>query len=100
VTLYGASLSRGFGSNAFFVLRPFVGSESPLFVLTQRQAAARRAVKAGRRTNLRHASPLPGHTLTVEHTARSVVGMTIRGEPAFGRGSIATTAWWVQGPEP
>jgi hypothetical protein len=49
------------------------------------------AVKVGRRTNLAACSALARpHLDGFEHDGTlSVVGMTIRGEPAFGRDSIA-----------
>src|ERR1700688_4653763 len=60
------------------------------FVPTRASLALARAetVKVGRRTNpFRQAPPLPGHTLTASSTTARLVpiGMTIRGEPAFGR---------------
>ena len=62
------------------------------------------AVKVGRRTpTLRHAPPLPPHLDSFEPDGTlGAIGMTIRGEPAFGRGSIAPQPCirWVQGPEP
>ena len=62
------------------------------------------AVKVGRRTNLAACFSLARSYLDCfEHdgTLNAVV-MTIRGEPAFGRGSIAPQPCirWVQGPEP
>ena len=49
------------------------------------------AVKVGRRTpTLRHAPPLPPHLDSFEPDGTlGAIGMTIRGEPAFGRGSVA-----------
>src|SRR6266853_3293464 len=62
------------------------------------------AVKVGRRTNLVACSALARpHLDGFEHDGTlGAIGMTIRGEPAFGRGSIAPQPCirWVQGPEP
>src|SRR5712675_1201247 len=62
------------------------------------------AVKVGRCTNLSTCFALARPYLdSFEHDGTlGAVGMTIRGEPAFGRGSIAPQPCirWVQGPEP
>src|SRR6202040_3621049 len=62
------------------------------------------AVKVGRRTpTLRHAPPLPPHLDSFEPDGPlGAVGMAIRGELAFGRGSIAPQPCirWARGPEP
>ena len=67
----------------------------------------RRAQKLSRLAvvpTLRHTSALLGHTLTASSTMApfGAVGMTIRGELAFGRGSIAPQPCirQVQGPKP
>ena len=64
------------------------------FVPTRSSARPSRAgaVKVGRRANLAACSTLARpHTLTASSTMAPLgaVGMTIRGEPAFGRGSVA-----------
>ena len=62
------------------------------------------AVKVGRRANLAAYSELARPYLdSSEHDGTlGAIGMTIRGEPAFGRGSVAPQPCirWVQGPEP
>ena len=62
------------------------------------------AVKVGRRANLAACSELARPYLdSFEHDdTLGAIGMTIRGEPAFGRGSVAPQPCirWVQGPEP
>src|SRR5882757_3580283 len=62
------------------------------------------AVKVGRRANLAACSELARLYLdSFEHDGTlGAIGMTIRGEPAFGRGSVAPQPCirWVQGPEP
>ncbi len=62
------------------------------------------AVKVGRRANLAACSELARPYLdSFEHDGTlGAIGMTIRGEPAFGRGSVAPQPCirWVQGPEP
>src|SRR6266849_165045 len=92
----GLFLSRSFGTPAHLLsfVSFFVRSEKPVSSSRPAAAPGRRAQELSRLAvapTFRHASPLPGHTLTASSTtARSVrVGMTIRGEPAFGRGSIA-----------
>ena len=62
------------------------------------------AVKVGRRADLAACSELTRPYLdSSEHDGTlGAIGMTIRGEPAFGRGSVAPQPCirWVQGPEP
>jgi hypothetical protein len=62
------------------------------------------AVKVGRRANFAACSELARPYLdSFEHDGTlGAIGMTIRGEPAFGRGSVAPQPCirWVQGPEP
>ncbi len=62
------------------------------------------AVKVGRRANFVAGSELARPYLdSFEHDGTlGAIGMTIRGEPAFGRGSVAPQPCirWVQGPEP
>jgi len=76
------------------------------FVPTRSSARPSRAgaVKVGRCTNLSTCFALARPYLdSFEHDGTlGAVGMTIRGEPAFGRGSIAPQPCirWVQGPEP
>ena len=95
-------------SGKSFVLRQFlcsiskpVSSSRPAGSLTSSRAGA---VKVGRRTNLAACSELARPYLdSFEHDGTlGAIGMTIRGEPAFGRGSIAPQPCirWVQGPEP
>src|SRR3984893_3833523 len=71
----------------------FVRSESRSFVPTRASpmSSRARAVKVGRRTNLAACSALARPYLdSSEHDGTlGVVGMAIRGELAFGRGSIA-----------
>jgi len=72
----------------------FVRSESPFLRPDPQQGQGRRAqgaVKVGRRTNLSICFALARPYLdSFEHDGTlGAVGMTIRGEPAFGRGSIA-----------
>ena len=62
------------------------------------------AVKVGRRANLAACSELTRPYLdSSEHDGTlGAIGMTIGGEPAFGRGSVAPQPCirWVEGPEP
>jgi hypothetical protein len=62
------------------------------------------AVKVGRRANLAACSELARPYLdSFEHDGTlGAIGMTIRGKPAFGRGSVAPQPCirWIQGPEP
>jgi hypothetical protein len=76
------------------------------FVPTRSSLTSSRAgaVKVGRRANLAACSELARPYLdSFEHDGTlGAIGMTIRGEPAFGRGSVAPQPCirWVQGPEP
>ena len=91
-----------------FFLREFLCSiEKPVSSSRPTLRSRRRAQKLSRLAaapTLRHAPPLPGHNLdSFEHDGTlGAIGMTIRGEPAFGRGSIAPQPCirWVQEPEP
>src|ERR1700730_3053071 len=102
------SLSRSFGTPAHLLsfISFFVRSESRSFVPPRASPMSSRAgaVKVGRRTNLVACSALARpHLDGFEHDGTlGAIGMTIRGEPAFGRGSIAPQPCirWVQGPEP
>jgi hypothetical protein len=62
------------------------------------------AVKVGRHANLAACSELTRPYLdSSEHDGTlGAIGMTIGGEPAFGRGSVAPQPCirWVEGPEP
>src|SRR5258706_8659674 len=75
------------------------------FVPTRRFAdvVARRSCQGGRRANLAAWSELARPYLdSFEHDGTlGAIGMTIRGEPAFARGSVAPQPCirWVQGPE-
>ena len=78
-----------------------VSSSRPAVLQSRRaQELSRLAVAP----TLRRAPPSPGHTLTAPSTMAPLgtVGMTIRGEPAVGHGSIAPQPCirWVQRPEP
>jgi hypothetical protein len=95
-------------SGKSFVLRQFlcsiskpVSSSRPAGSLTSSRAGA---VKVGRRANLAACSELARPYLdSFEHDGTlGAIGMTIRGEPAFGRGSVAPQPCirWIQGPEP
>src|ERR1700730_18869428 len=80
--------------------------EARFFVPTRGSLTSSRAgaVKVGRRANLAACSELARPYLdSFEHDGTlGAIGMTIRGEPAFGRGSVAPQPCirWVQGPEP
>jgi hypothetical protein len=78
--------------------RFFVPTRAPL------TSARAGAVKVGRRVNLAACSALARpHLDSFEHDGTlAAIGMTIRGEPACGRESIAPQPCirWVQGPEP
>jgi len=84
----------------------FVRSESPFLRPDpqQRQAVARRSCQGWPLHHLSTCFALARPYLdSFEHDGPlGAVGMTIRGEPAFGRGSIAPQPCirWVQGPEP
>ncbi len=95
-------------SGKSFVLRQFlcsiskpVSSSRPGSSLTSSRAGA---VKVGRRANLAACSELARPYLdSSEHDGTlGAIGMTVRGEPAFGRGSVAPQPCirWVQGPKP
>jgi hypothetical protein len=120
----GLFLSRSFGTPAHLVWgffcqgvsarrRTFYRSSVSLFdpkarsfVPTRASPMSSRAgaVKVGRRTNLVACSALARpHLDSFEHDGTlGAIGMTIRGELAFGRGSIAPQPCirWVQGPGP
>jgi hypothetical protein len=108
VPCMGLFLSRSFGRPAhlFSFISFFVRSERRSFVPTRAWSMSSRAgaVKVGRRTNLAACSALARpHLDGFEHDGTlGAIGMTIRGELAFGRGSIAPQPCirWVQGPEP
>src|SRR6266702_1377996 len=76
------------------------------FVPTRSSLTSSRAgaVKVGRRANLAACSELARPYLdSSEHDGTlGAIGMTFRGEPAFGRGSVAPQPCirWVQGPKP
>ena len=76
---------------------PFVPTRTSL------TSARAGAVKVGRRTNLTACSAVARpHLDSFEHDGTlDAIGMTIRGEPAFGRGSIAPQPCirWDQGPD-
>src|SRR6266849_9261129 len=97
----GLFLSSSFGTPAHLLsfISFFVRSESRSFVPTA-QELSRLAVAP----TSWHASALARpHLDGFEHDGTlGAIGMTIRGEPAFGRGSIAPQPCirWVQGPEP
>src|SRR6476620_2154058 len=102
----GASFVKGFGTTHVFVLRQvsLFDLKARFFVPTRSSARPSRAgaVKVGRCTNLSTCFALARPYLySFEHDGTlGAVGMTIRGEPAFGRGSIAPQPCirWVQGP--
>jgi hypothetical protein len=104
----GLYLSRSFGRAAHLLPSSvsLFDLKARFFVPTRDSARPARAgaVKVGRRTNLSACSALARpHLDSSEHDRTlGAVGMTIRGEPAFGRGSIALQPCirWVQGPEP
>jgi len=110
--------SRGFLVWGFFVKdfakrRIFCPSSVSLFDLKARffvptrgslTSSRAEAVKVGRRANPAACSELARPYLdSFEHDGTlGAIGMTIRGEPAFGRGSVAPQPCirWVQEPEP
>ena len=106
--LYGAFFVKKFASAAN--LLSFVSSvfdlKARFFVPTHGSLTSSRAgaVKVGRRANFAACSELARPYLdSFEHDGTlGAIGMTIRGEPAFGRGSVAPQPCirWVQGPEP
>ena len=103
----GPFLSRSFGRAAhplsfvgFFVRSgsPFLRPD-PRFAHVDAQELSRLAVAP----TLQHSALSRPYLDGFEHDGTfGAVGMTIRGEPAFGRGSIAPQPCirWVQGPEP
>ncbi len=76
-------------AHLFSIVSFFVRSESRLFVPARTSLALARAeaVKVGRRTNLATSSAVARpHLDSFEHDGTlGAIGMTIRGEPAFGR---------------
>jgi hypothetical protein len=104
----GLFLSRSSPERQIFVLRQFslFDLKARFFVPTRTSLAPSRAeaVKVGRHTNLATSSAVARpHLDSFEHDGSlGAIGMTIRGEPAFGRGSVAPQPCirWVQGPEP
>ena len=111
--------SRGFRVWGFFcqgvrrahesvVLRllPSFDLRARFFVPTRTSLAPSRAeaVKVGRHTNLATSSAVARpHLDSFEHDGTpGAIGMTIRGEPACGRGSVAPQPCirWVRRPEP
>src|SRR5260370_13322037 len=105
--LYCQAVSERAISLSCFLHRFLCSTWNPRFFAPTRSIAkpARAgAVKVGRRTNLSTCSALASPYLdSFEHDGTlGAVGMTIRGEPAFGRVSIAPQPCirWVQGPEP
>jgi hypothetical protein len=104
--LYGACQGVSIGRRIFFPssvslfdlkVRFFVPTRA---LLTSARAGA---VKVGRCTNLAACSAFARpHLDSFEHDGTlDAIGMTIRGEPAFGRGSIAPQPCirWVQEPD-
>ena len=91
----GLFLSRSFGGRRIFFPSSvsLFDLKARFFVPTHDSLTPSRAgaVKVGRRTNLAACSALARPYLdSSEHDGTlGAVGMTIRGEPAFGRGSIA-----------
>ena len=101
-----AAFQQATGRRIFSFVSFFVRSESRFFVPTRTSLALARAeaVKVGRHANLAACSELTRPYLdSSEHDGTlGAIGMTIGGEPAFGRGSVAPQPCirWVQGPEP
>jgi hypothetical protein len=91
--LYGAFFVKGFGgaTHLFSFIGFFVRSQGRFFIPTRPLLTAARAgaVKVGRRTNLSACSALARPYLDgSEHDGTlDVIGITIRGELAIGRGS-------------
>ena len=105
--LYGAFLVKEFRhAGAPFILHQFLCSIRKPFLRPRASPRSSRAgaVKVGRRTNLAACSALARPYLdSFEHDdTLGAVGMAIRGELAFGRGSIAPQPCIrrVRGPEP
>ena len=108
VPCMGLCLSRSFGTPAY-LYPSSVSLFDPKAVSSSRPALrpcrrAQKLSKVGRRTNLVPRSALARPYLdSFEHDGTlAAVGMTIRGELAFGRGSIAPQPCirWARGPEP
>ena len=103
-----SELSRDLSSPPLSFFRPiplFDRGDHPFVpTCTSLTPARAGAVKVGRRTNLTACPAVARpHLDSFEHDGTlGAVGMAIRGEPAFGRGSIAPQPCirWVQGPEP
>ena len=106
----GSLLSSGFRAATFFLacfLDRFlcltwnpVSSPRPAVLQSRRAPELSRLAVA---PTLRHSPFVRPYLDSSEHDGPlGAVGMTIRGEPAFGRGSIAPQPCihWVQGPEP
>jgi len=108
VTLVWGFFCQGVRHNACFCPSSvsLFDLKARFFVPTRSSARPSRAgaVKVGRCTNFSTCFALARPYLdSFEHDGTlGAVGMTIRGEPAFGRGSIAPQPCirWVQGPEP
>jgi hypothetical protein len=80
---------------------PFCQAASEWRIRSIAKPARAGGVKAGRRPNLAAYSVARPHLDSFEHDGTAgAVGMTIGGEPAFGRGSIAPRPCirWVQDP--
>src|SRR6516164_9397674 len=108
VPCMGLCLSRSFGTPAY-LYPSSVSLFDPKAVSSSRPALrpcrrAQKLSKVGRRTDLIACSALARPYLdSFEHDGTlAAVGMTIRGELAFGRGSIAPQPCirWARGPEP
>ena len=107
-SLYGAFFVKEFAERQIFCLSSvsLFDLKARFFVPTRGSLTSSRAgaVKVGRRANLAACSELARPYLdSFEHDGTlGAIGMTIRGEPAFGRGSVAPQPCirWVQGPEP
>ena len=108
VSLYGAFFVKEFAERQICCLSSvsLFDLKARFFVPTRGSLTSSRAgaVKVGRRANLAACSELARPRLdSFEHDGMlCAIGMTIRGEPAFGRGSVAPQPCirWVQGPEP
>src|SRR6266404_8756134 len=104
----GLSLSRGSPEPQIFCPSSvsLFDLKARFFVPTRSSLTSSRAgaVKVGRRAKLAACSELARPYLdSFEHDGTlGAIGMTIRGEPAFGRGSVAPQPCirWIQGPEP
>jgi hypothetical protein len=104
--VWGLSRSFGRAPHLFPSAVSLFDLKARFFVPTRASLMSARAgaVKVGRRTNLAACSAVTRpHLDSSEHDGTlGAIGMTIRGEPACGRGSIAPQPCirWVQGPEP